>query len=611
MYRYLALVWRSSDEQSAQEARTLAARLQATSPDWSKVVEVDGLMVFHTESGVGASNTRLLSRGSGAVLGTVFHRNCERAATTVAFDESETLSIVDSGGCWLFSHYWGRYVAFVRDPASTEVRVLRDPTGSLPCFLAHSQGVDIIFSDCEDCQALIQRWFSVNWRAIANIMAGGITLFARETALDQIEEILPGESVSFAGGTRHRTIAWNPIDVALRDPIEDFEAAAEELYRTVRSCVHTWAACYPGIVHNLSGGLDSSIVLSCLTSAPTEPAITCIHYFSDGPGEDERRYARTMAKHTGVELIERQLDSRQLKLGEILTARRSPRPWSYLYELEHGRFEVEQAKRRGANGRSAGLFSGSGGDGVFFRNRAELAITDLLFQQAPQTDLLTVAIDAARLSRQSIWPLLASSIRARVFGSQSTWPRMPPSQSRSLVDPRIFEIAQEKQNDLTHLWAKTTQARHVPPGTLFQAGVSVTPPAYYNTFSYGPGPERTFPLLSQPIVELCLRIPSYQHIKLACDRAVARRAFAADLPTSIVRRYLKGYIAQHTYHIFEHNIDFIRTFLLDGELVRNGMLVRETIERYLSGHPPDDQQYSIILHEYVCTEAWLRSWCPR
>ena len=82
--------------------------------------------------------------------------------------------------------------------------------------------------------------------------------------------------------------------------------------------------------------------------------------------------------------------------------RSSSRPWFYLYEIEHGRFEAELAARRGATG----LFSGAGGDAVFFQARAELAVIDCLVRCGLRTGVLRVAADAARICHASVWSLL-------------------------------------------------------------------------------------------------------------------------------------------------------------------------------------------------------------
>ena len=49
--------------------------------------------------------------------------------------------------------------------------------------------------------------------------------------------------------------------------------------------------------------------------------------------------------------------------------------------------------------------------------------------------------------------------------------------------------------------------------------------------------------------------------------------------------------------------------LLDGLLVGRGLLNRESLELYLTRErSPADFQYSEILQEHLCTEAWLRAW---
>src|SRR3546814_984119 len=49
-------------------------------------------------------------------------------------------------------------------------------------------------------------------------------------------------------------------------------------------------------------------------------------------------------------------------------------------------------------------------------------------------------------------------------------------------------------------------------------------------------PPQIVPLLSQPVVELCLSIPTWQWVHGGRDRAVARAAFAGILPDLLVER---------------------------------------------------------------------------
>ena len=608
VYRYLVLVWDPTQERSRVAVAMLTQHLAEHATGWSRAFDCAGLLVFQAGEQPGSSTTASLADSAGVVLGRVFTRALDRpeAAARVSFDAVETSQIVASGGRWLLEKYWGRYVAVVRSGATDEVWVLRDPSGGVPCWLTTHEGVNILCSDIEDCETLGAGSFSVNWSYIAAFVAYP-TLQIRNTALNEVSEVQPGERVGFSRGSVHRSIEWHPIEIARGSMIESVDEAVASLRASTIGCVHTWAACFRGIVHNLSGGLDSSIVLSCLASAPSRPDVVCLNYFATGPDEDERRYAQAMARRVGVRLIEHQLDPGTVRLRELLNLRRTPRPWFYMYELEHARVEGELAGQHGAQS----LFSGSGGDGVFFQSRADLAVTDYLFQHGFGAGLVRTAVDAARMSRKSIWPLLLQAMHARLVGAPWDPIGMAKPAVRTLVNADLMAAARHDPG-LAHPWFTPEAIRGVAPGILWHVMSVAVPPAFYNSIQRGPYPERVMPLLSQPLVELCLRIPTYLLIESGRDRALARRAFADDLPAEIVRRHAKGRADQHLRNILDANLPFVREFLLDGLLVQRGFLDRAALDLYLNrNRSPADFQYGEILQNHLCTEAWLRSWLTR
>jgi asparagine synthase (glutamine-hydrolysing) len=564
------------------------------------------LIVLHAEQQPGTSDALPLANSAGVVLGRVFTRGIDKpeAAARVYFDEVESARVVASAGRRLFEAYWGRYVAILRNDATGEVFVLRDPLGGFPCWLTrHEDELSIVCSDIEDCRALGIGPFTVNWQYISGLVVYA-TLQIRDTGLSEVSEVQPGERLRFSQGPMQRSIEWNPIDIARSSSIENVPEAITALRASTIGCVHTWAACYRSIVHNLSGGLDSSIVLSCLATAPARPELVCLNYFGTGPNEDERQYARAMAQRVDAQLIEQQLDPRTVQLKDLQNLRPSARPWFYMYEMEHGRFEFDLAGRHGAGG----LFSGAGGDGVFFQARADLAVTDYLFAHGLSTGLLRTAIDAARVSRQSIWPLLARAWRARLFGARWDPIAITKPLSRTLVNAELVASV-KRDSTFAHPWFTPEAIRGVSPGILWHVMSASLPSAFYSSFQRGSYPDRILPLLSQPLVELCLRIPTYLLIESGWDRALARRAFERDLPPAIIRRRAKGRADQHMRNILDANLDFVREFLLDGLLVQRGFLNRAALETYLTRErSPADFQYGEILQEHICTEAWLRSW---
>lgn len=603
MYRYLALIWNPADPDKSATARSLQERLSTGSESWRRGLDKDGVVVFHAGLNEGASETRALAADAGVVLGRIFSREMLTGAPGArpSFDAAETAAIVATGGKRLFEHYWGRYVAIVRSSRPGEIWVLRDPLGQMPCMLAGFRGVSLVFSDLEDCLRLGCLKFTVNWHYITGLLANS-GMMTRATALNEVSDIHAGERVRFRGDTLQRSSEWHPFEIARTGQIVEADEAARQLRATTRACIHAWASCYSGLIHNLSGGLDSSIVLACLKDAPTRPAITCLNYYGTGPAEDERQHARLVAQHVGAELIESRLDPAEVRLERITRLRRSARPWYYMYELEHGELEAALAAQKGANG----LFSGSGGDGIFYQARAELAVADYLFDHGWGAGLLHTAMDAAQVSRKSIWPLLAKAVRARLLPKRFNPAVEGGRPVRTLVNPDVLRAAANNM-EFDHPWFTREATRGVPPGVLWHVSTISVPPAYYSSFAPETAPERTMPLLSQPLVELCLRMPSYLLIRSGRDRAIARKAFASELPEATIKRTAKGRVDRYVRNTVDANLEFLREYLLDGILVRRGLLNRNTLELYLTRErSPADFQYSEILHEHLCVEAWLR-----
>jgi asparagine synthase (glutamine-hydrolysing) len=151
----------------------------------------------------------------------------------------------------------------------------------------------------------------------------------------------------------------------------------------------------------------------------------------------------------------------------------------------------------------------------------------------------------------------------------------------------------------------------LPPGKVLHAfGVS-RPSLFRDPRSNAAALDFINPLMSQPILELCLRIPTWLHAAYGKDRAIARAAFSSDLPPQIVQRTWKGAADRHLRDMLVNNITKVREILLQGELIKNGILDRKRITGALSLAPTrDDSQVAEIL-SYLSTEVWLeqtREW---
>lgn len=601
MFRYLAFVWDESDGRQAEAVNALIRRVEQLNPAWNDDLKCSGMSVFHTDARAGSSEVHRLNGIDGVVLGTVFERcanDSESVLAKKAFSAMETQQILSSGCRSLVTSCWGRYVAFVRDAASRRSFVLRDPTGGLPCYHMTFSGVEIFFSSMEDVVALGLAQLSISRDFIAARVAL-VFLNSRETALNEVKTLLAGERIEISNGRTAKSLVWNPLEVAQQAPIENAEEAARELRRVTKACIHSWAACYSTVLHKLSGGLDSSIVLGCLHDAPAKPLITCLNYYSAGCDGDERVYARAAAGKANTPLLELERSS-AIHLEEILNIGLSAAPTFYLSPLQDSRNEARLAAETGATA----YFSGVGGDQLFYQAQGILSAADYLHVHGLNRRFIEVALDAAHLERQSIWKVMKEAYRLRK-PRRSQPASTNPASHRSLLTDAARQ-AGVGHNRFSHPSFESAQG--YPPGKFWHAAGLCMPTEFYDPLGRPDDPEPVQPLMSQPLIELCLRIPTYVLTNSGWDRAIARRAFRTEVPREILRRRSKGGLEENVQEILMGNLRAARELLLDGHLVSAGLLHRGRVEEALSDRPTRTAATMAEIFDHLATEAWLRRW---
>jgi asparagine synthase (glutamine-hydrolysing) len=116
------------------------------------------------------------------------------------------------------------------------------------------------------------------------------------------------------------------------------------------------------------------------------------------------------------------------------------------------------------------------------------------------------------------------------------------------------------------------------------------------------------PLLAQPIVELCLSIPTWMWCAGGRDRSVARQAFADLLPHAIVQRRSKGGPDNFACQVIERNKAQLRDMLLNGQLARHGLLDVASVASALADIGAVHGKDHLRLAALAEAEAWAASW---
>ena len=594
MFRYFGFSWDVSVAAQAAVAQRLDESIRCAE-GWQVAHASPGLRVFIVGGRAGVNQNYPLPDARGVVLGRLFRRQTGSGASRpIDLSASEGQWILQTEGRALVDDYWGRYVAILKS-SRPGAFVLRDPSGTLPCFQKDIEGVAVVFSWLEDLIAFAPHLPTprVSWDAVAAFVAlrhlGG-----RDTALEGVSQILPGQLTALGESGPSPLTLWSAAAIA-GHPIElEPQAAGAQLKQEVMDCIHAWASAYDGLLLRLSGGVDSAILLASLYAMPSAARIACLNYHSPGSNSDERGYARLAAAKAGLELVERELDV-DFQLEDVLSVSRTPTPETYVGRMGTGRVDAEMARAHGVRA----MFTGGGGDQLFFEHRCTWPAADYLARHGLGRGFVRAALDAARLGKVSLWQ---SMWRALVDRRHRTGPLDDLGEFLTLARPEALGAVRRMERFVhPELLGKST----LPIGKFHQLQMLINPSGYYDPSLREAAPELVNPLLSQPLIELCLRLPTWVLTHGGRGRALARRAFAREIPREIAMRQSKGGMEEYIARILQRNLSTARELLLDGNLVRHGLLDRAKVEAALAGRVSASGGNVGEIHNCVAIEVWL------
>lgn len=609
MLRYLGMVWDETNPQQQETARLIAARLPQLSSSWRQEFQAPGMQVFCAGVRSDSLQVHRVADAGGIVIGTLFTRNRELLSPApdeqLRFGPLQSIAYVQSRGQWLIDHAWGDYVAFGRDAVKGNRWVLKDPTGSLPCLRSDFRGVSLFFSRIGDCMDLRLQPFTINDSFLRSHLMIGSSL-QDLSALNEVAPVRRGERVEFHNdGTEWRSVSkhcWNPLTfIGADDLIEDPQVAARAMRNVVKATTGSLASQHQSLLLRLSGGLDSSIVAGCLKDAPI-PRFTAYTYFSPSGRSDERPWARLAAQQSGCEHIEYPLSAVEMDLSLGLRMAPSLEPSPLLGFIQRSTVEQELVARTQATG----IFNGDGGDSGFCSDSVTYAVPEYLRNHGLAPGAFRLASQVALLTQKSTWNVLTTGIRRR-FSGETGMPRnriLAASQLVCLQLRQDFSLSET----VSHPWFEGM--KHMPWGKIRRLGTLIMCPEYYNVAAPADAevPEIVSPLYAQPVTELLLRIPIYIHFHQGRDRGLAREAFTADVPEQILRRLWKDRAPGFHDQLLERQRNFLKETLLEGTLVRHGLLNRALLEEVLSAGPTKNTVYPGEIFRHLDSELWARHW---
>jgi asparagine synthase (glutamine-hydrolysing) len=577
-WSFLAVIGAETRRREMIAQWNLAERLRGKG--LGKPIELAGMSLF---ASVSAPMT-MLGLQAGAVIGRVFRTHADAPSPIARFSDTEAVAIVESRGVRLVDLYWGPHVALISTEDGESI-VQRDPSGGLAVFRLEAGGVTVFAADPDLLVSLalveprVDDAFVRHWLLFPHLRTA-------RTGIEPVAELLPGTAWRWRGGKASIETRWTPWTFAARGAqIDDFDEACDRLRATAMRTIPAYAtgSCKPLL--ELSGGLDSSIIAGALGARGVRfAAVNFATLSADG---DERPYARMAAAAAGAPLVEVIEQKAAPDLATIPPPRLRPGLSPVLQPIHDG-FRTA-AQRLGAD-----LFmSGAGGDSLFCYLTTASPALDAAATRGMPAGLASLA-DVSRLCGCTVWTACRFALR-KAIRRRGRWRREPLFLARDL----------DAMPD-HHPWLDASAG--ALPGKREHVEALVTIFHFLDRGVRGPLAEAAYPLMSQPLMELCLRLPSWMWIRGGRNRAVAREAFRGLVPDPILARGGKGRLESMCATGYLQSRPVLRTLLLEGALARRGIIDRPAIEDYLRLNPQKDDPRFFRVFDLATMEMWLRSW---
>lgn len=558
-------------ERTRRELSTEGLELRAT---WESV------LVFVTDQ------TSVLNLpGGGVVIGEVYTRNGERLQEDLLAQVAPTCRDLIRH---LLNECWGDYVAIRPAENAPGLSVTRSPSHAcgLECLYSLRGGMGFVTSDVTLGYRLGLLERRVDFQSIAcRLMFPDLK--TRTTGLEGITELLPGSSLHASGRTSNVIQDWSPWSfVASPARRTERPAAAAAVRQAVDMVVNTWAGRDRSVLLELSGGLDSSIVGVALGAANVE--VSCATLTSTAPGADELDYAALVASAIGAPLEAIEIGFDDAKFDFAIAPRAAVPVVGPL------QFAVDLLMQRHADRVAAtSIFSGAGGDTVFAYLPNAAPAADAFRARGLFTGLNTLR-DLSAFHQCTWWKAARLTMRQV---------RQPPQilveldrafvashQSPSLPEPTTWlqAPADALQGDRLRIFGLST--------ALF----------FQQSCPRGLSRPLRMPLLSQPVIEACLRVPGWMWFAGGHNRSVARDAYAGRLPETVRLRKSKGSLSGYLGALFRRRGNAMLDFLIDGELTAHGILDADALRAYrIQPGGPISLDYMRIFR-LCAVENWVR-----
>jgi asparagine synthase (glutamine-hydrolysing) len=457
----------------------------------------------------------------------------------------------------------------------------RDGVGERSLFYAQVEGGLIFAPRIKDLleTGLVPR--KLNLASVATYLTCAY-IPGRETLVESIYKLLPGEVVSFCDGEMTSSSLWTlPAESGAQTGLYE-EELRQELRERLERAVSRRLPRQEPVGAFLSGGLDSSLVVALARRLHTNRVLTYSVSFGEGYA-NELPFSSMVAKHCGTE-------HRVVELSPEAVLRHLDETIALLNDPIGDPLTVPNAMLfREAAAEVSVVLNGEGGDPCFGGPKnLPMLLAELLGDGASSHREELYARERSYLrAHQKCYDELGDMLTGDVFDAIASG-RLERQVSSYFEDPRWTSF-------VTKLMAINV---------IFKGAHHILPKVEAVSAPFGVAARS--PLFDRDVVEMAFAIPPQLKLRGSVEKYLLKQAVKDLLPPAIIERPKSGMLVPVEGWFQGPLLPRARERLLDG-LTGYGLIERDYLERLLEGRlgglrPRRGAKIWLL----VTLEAWLR-----
>jgi asparagine synthase (glutamine-hydrolysing) len=535
-------------------------------------------------------------------------------------DSEVLLAACMQWGQRVVEHLVGQFAFAYADARSGQRMLVRDHLGVKPLYYAEHDNTLFFASEAKALLAVLPETREIEWRHFPKYLTF-LWVPGEDTMFRGIRKLAPGSMLLGREGAWSIRRYWDAMERWLgAEQSQASEAERDEQLRAMLGeAVRSQLVSDVPLGLLLSGGLDSTILLSVMAGREHLPSTITATYSSQSRArdvfDDDLPFARSAAASFGAELREAEINADVVALlPEVL--------WQLDEPLADPTVVTHFILTRQAKPTHTVLLTGMGADEIFagYPRYAATMLGESLRALPPAMTKFAgravqwlvhrgiVPLEQARRPMQLL-DQLYKPFEDRYIGYSSYW---TSDALRSILSAEArhrgeIGIVFDHHQELLRKGAKLS-----PLSRMLATDMTTFLPKLnlenMDKTSMAHGVEMRVPFLDHRLVEFTMTLPDSDKLGAKGERkTILRRAFASAIPQDILHRPKTGYSPPVRGWMRDSLRGFTEDMLCSGDARTKGLLMPSELRRMMEENRSGRRDHSLQLWAMLTFEVWVRS----